>query len=183
MVYQVLAMREEEKTFTTCLALFDDFICHLKQNPSNMCHVAELGSTGQGGSRGHAAGGRGGGGHGGGGRGGRGSPSKGRPPDQAEVDKVTWLQANKDYSMKEYAKFTAAKKAWIHQHCTKSPATKHKVAAVLRGNDNAAGVLDDNGDLFDDHGNRSVLSKRSTWLNLTNPTLIQQEKKITLHHK
>jgi hypothetical protein len=30
MVCQVLAMRKEEKTFTTCLALFDDFIHHLK---------------------------------------------------------------------------------------------------------------------------------------------------------
>jgi hypothetical protein len=34
-VCQVLAMREEEKTFTACLALFADFIRHLKQNPSN----------------------------------------------------------------------------------------------------------------------------------------------------
>jgi hypothetical protein len=43
---QVLAMREEDKTFTTCLALFADFIRHLKQNPSNMRRVAELGSAG-----------------------------------------------------------------------------------------------------------------------------------------
>jgi hypothetical protein len=70
MVCQVLAMREEEKTFTTCLALFADFIRHLKQNPSNMRHVSKLGSAGQGGGRGPDAGGRGGGGHGCGGRGG-----------------------------------------------------------------------------------------------------------------
>jgi hypothetical protein len=32
MVCQVLAMREEVKTFMTFLALFADYICHLKQN-------------------------------------------------------------------------------------------------------------------------------------------------------
>ncbi len=88
-VCQVLARREEEKTYTTCLALFADFIHHLKQNPSNMCRVAELGSGGRGGGRGHDARGQGGGGCGRGGRGSRGSPSKGGPPDQSEVDKVT----------------------------------------------------------------------------------------------
>jgi hypothetical protein len=126
-VCQVLAMREDNKTFTKCSALFADFIRHLKQNPSNMRCIAKHGSAGQGGGRGHDAGGRGGGGPGRGGRGSRGSPSTGRPPEQAEVEKVTWLQANKYYSTKEYAKFTAAKKAWIHQHRTTSPATKHKV--------------------------------------------------------
>jgi hypothetical protein len=94
-VCQVLAMREDDKTFTKCSALFADFIRHLKQNPSNMRRVAKLGSTGQGGGRGRDTGGRGGGGRGRGGRVGRGSPSTGGPPDQAEVDKVTWLQANK----------------------------------------------------------------------------------------
>jgi hypothetical protein len=176
---QVLAMREDDKTFTTCSALFADFIRHLKQNPSNMHHVAELSSAGQGGGRGRDAGGRGGGGCGRGGRGGRGSPSEGGPTDQAEVDKVTWLQANKYYSTKEYTKFTAAEKAWIHQHRTKSPATKRKVAAVSRGDDNTAGELDDNGDLFEDHNNASILSKYSTWSNLTNPALVRQEEKTT----
>jgi hypothetical protein len=61
-VCQVLAMRGKEKIFTTCLALFADFICHLKQNPSHMHCVAELDSAEQGGGRGHDAGGRGGGG-------------------------------------------------------------------------------------------------------------------------
>jgi hypothetical protein len=176
---QVLAMREDNKTFTTCSALFANFIHHLKQNPSNMHCIAKLSSAGQGGGRDRDAGGRGGGGCGHGGRGGRGSPSKGAPPDQAEVDKVTWLQPNKYYSTKEYGKFTAAKKAWIHQHHTKSPATKGKVAAVLLGNDNAAGKLDDDGDLFEDHDDASVLSKCSTWLKPTNPVLVHQEKKTT----
>jgi hypothetical protein len=45
-------------------------------------------------------------------------------------DKDTWFQVNKYYSTKEYMKFTAAKKEWDHQHRTKSPATKCKVAAV-----------------------------------------------------
>jgi hypothetical protein len=89
MVCQVLAMREDEKTFTTCLALFADFIHHLKQNPSNMRPVAKLGTGGRGSGRGHVAAGRGGGGCGCGSRGGRGSPSKGGPPNQSEVDKVT----------------------------------------------------------------------------------------------
>jgi hypothetical protein len=172
-VCQVLAMREDDKTFTMWLALFANFIHHLKQNPSNMRHAAKLGSTGRGSGRGRDAGGRGGGGHGRGGWGGRGSPSEGGPPDQAEVDKVTWLQANKYYSTKEYMKFTAAEKAWIHQHRTKSP-------AVSRGDDNAAGELDDDGDLiFEDHDNMSILSRRSTWSNLTNPALVCQEKKTT----
>jgi hypothetical protein len=46
MVCQVLAMREEENTFTTCLVLFADFICHLKQNPSNMCALPSLAALG-----------------------------------------------------------------------------------------------------------------------------------------
>ncbi len=95
------------------------------------------------------------------------------------MDKVTWLQADKYYSTKEYAKFTAAKKAWIHQHHMKSPVIKCKVAAVLRGNNNAPGESDDDGDLFDDHDNARVLSRHSTWLNLTNPALVRQEKKTT----
>jgi hypothetical protein len=180
-VFQVLAMREEEKTFMTCLALFADFICHLKQNPSNMRHVAELSSSGHGGSRGLDAGGRGGGGRGCGGRGGHRSPSKGGHPDQSEVNKVTWLQANKHYITKEYAKFTAAEKQWIHQHRTKSPATKCKVAAVSCGDDNANGESDDNGNLFGDHNNRNILLKCSTWLNWTSPALVHQEKKTTRH--
>jgi hypothetical protein len=178
-VCQVLAMREEDKTFMMCSALFANFICHFKQNPSNMRHVAELSSTGQGGGRGHDAGGRGGGGHGHGARGGHGSPCKGGPPNQAEVDKVTWLQANKYYSAKEYAKFTAAEKAWIHQHRTKSPATKHRVAAVSSGNDNATGELDEDSELFEDHKDVSVLSRCLTWSNLTNPAVVCQEKKTT----
>jgi hypothetical protein len=60
-VCQVLAMREDDKTLMTCLALFADFIHQLKQNPSNVRCVAELGSGGRGGGKGHNAGGRGGG--------------------------------------------------------------------------------------------------------------------------
>ncbi len=95
------------------------------------------------------------------------------------MDKVTWLQANKYYSTKKYAKFTAAEKVWIHQHCTKSPAIKCKVAAVLHGNDNVARELDDNGDLSDDHNDANILSRRSTQSNLTNPAFARQEKKTT----
>ncbi len=92
-----------------------------------MRRVAKLGIGGRSGSRGLDAGGRGGGGRGHGGRGSRGSPSKGRPPDQSEINKVTWLQANKYYTVKEYVKFTAAKKQWICQQRTKSPAPKRKL--------------------------------------------------------
>jgi hypothetical protein len=182
-VCQVLATREEVKTFTMCLTLFADFIRHLIQSPSNMRHIAKLGSGGRGGSRGRDAGGRGCGGRGPGGRSGRGSPSKGRPPDQVEVNKkVTWLQANKYYSTKEYVKFTAAKKQWIHQHCRKSPATKRTVTAVSCGDDDAAKESDGDSDLFGDHDYKSILSKCSTRSNLTNPALVCQEKKTT-HHK
>ncbi len=95
------------------------------------------------------------------------------------MNKVTWLQANKYYSTKEYAKFTAAEKAWIHQHHTTSPATKRKVAAMSRGNDNAAGESDDDGELFKDDNDVSILSRRSTRSNLTNPALVCQGKKTT----
>jgi hypothetical protein len=96
------------------------------------------------------------------------------------VDKVTWLQANNYYSTKEYAKFTAAEKAWIHQHCTTTPVTKRKVAAMSRGTNNAAGEVDDNGELFKDNNDMSVSSRRSTGSNLTNPALVRQEKKTAL---
>ncbi len=175
----VLAMREDDKTFMKCLALFANFIRHLKQNPSKMRRVAELGSAGRGSGRGRDARGRGGGGRGHGNRGGHRSPSTGGPPDQAEVDKVTWLQANKYYSTKEYAKFTAAEKVWIHKHCTMSPATKRKVAAMSRGNDNANGELGDDSELFKDDNDVSVLSRHSTRSNSTNPALVRQEKKTT----
>ncbi len=180
-VCQVLAMREDNKTFTKCSVLFSNFIHHLKQNPSNMHHVAELSSAGQGGNRGRDTGGRGGGGLRRDGRVGHESPSTGGPPDQAEVDKVTWLQANKYYSTKEYVKFTAVEKAWIHQHRTTSPATKRKVAAMSRGNDNTAGKLDDDSKLIKDDDDVSILSRRSNQSNSTNPALVHQEKKTTRH--
>jgi hypothetical protein len=74
---EVLAVRDNDKTFTTCLALFADFIHHLKQNPFNLRCISKLGSAGRGGGRGCDAGGRGGGGHGHGGWDGCLSPSKG----------------------------------------------------------------------------------------------------------
>jgi hypothetical protein len=106
-------------------------------------------------------------------------PKRRRPPDQAEVDKVTWLQANKYYSTKEYAKFTAAEKVWIHQHRTTSPATKRKVAAMSHGDDNAAGESDDDGELIKDDNDVSILPRHFTWSNSTNPALVRQEKKTT----
>ncbi len=155
-------MREDDKTFTMCLALFADFICHLKQNPSNVCRNAELGSGGRGGRKGRDDGGRGGGGHGRGSRGGHGSASEGGPPDQSEVDKVTWLWANKYHIAKEYTNFTAAEKVWVHQNRTKSPTTKHKVAAVLHSEDSTAAESDNNRDLFGGQDNNSVSFKHST---------------------
>ncbi len=95
------------------------------------------------------------------------------------TNKVTWLQPNKYNTAKEYAKFTATKKAWIHQHRTKSPAPKHKVAAVLCSEDNTGRESDNNRDHFGDNKDDSILSKRSTWSNLTNPALVHQEKETT----
>ena len=60
-----------------------------------------------------------------------------------------------------------------------SPATKRKVAAMSRGNDNTAGESDDDGELFKDNNDVSVLSRRPTRLNSTNPALVRQEKKTT----
>ena len=66
--------------------------------------------TGRGGGRGRGGGGRGDGrGRGGGGRGRGGARSTG-VPDQADVDKVTWLEA-KYYAAKDYTNFNAAEKA------------------------------------------------------------------------
>jgi len=95
-------------------------------------------------------------------------------PDQADVDKVTWLQANKYYTAKEYANFTPAEKAWIHQNRTegreKSP--KRKVAAVRRSDD-AMDESDDGKSLFG-NDDESVLPKRS---NAKNPALARQQGK------
>jgi hypothetical protein len=127
--------------------------------------------------KGRDAGSRGGGGRGCGSRGGCGNRSEGRPRDQSEVNKVIWLQANKYYTAKEYAKLTAAKKAWIHQHCIEFPTPKRKVAAVSGGEDNTGGESYDNRNLFGDKDDKSILSKRSTWTNSTNHALVLQEKK------
>ncbi len=95
-------------------------------------------------------------------------------PDQADVDKVKWLQANKYYTAKEYANFTPAEKAWICQNRTedreKSP--KRKVAAVRR-DDNNMDKSDDGKSLFGDD-DKSVSSKRS---NAKNPALARQQGK------
>jgi hypothetical protein len=85
------------------------------------------------------------------------------------VDKVTWLQANKYHSTKEYAKLNAAKKVWIHQ----LPSDQAQSCCCVA----RAGESDDNGDLFEDHNNASVLSKRSTWPNLTNLRLSARRRK------
>jgi hypothetical protein len=50
---------------------------------------------------------------------------------------------------------------------------------MSRGNDNTAGESDDNGELFKDNNDVSVLSRRSTRSNSTNPALFHQEKKTT----
>jgi hypothetical protein len=60
-----------------------------------------------------------------------------------------------------------------------TPVTKRKVAAMSRGDANAAGELDDDGELFKDDDDVSVLSRRSTRSNSTNPALVHQEKKTT----
>ena len=96
-------------------------------------------------------------------------------PDQADVDKVTWLQANKYYTAKEYANFNPAEKAWIHQNRTeeKDKSPKRKVAAVRRGDDYAMEESDDGKSLFGDD-DESVSSKRS---NAKNPALARQQGK------
>jgi hypothetical protein len=48
---------------------------------------------------------------------------------------------------------------------------------MSRGNDNAAGESDEDGELFKDDNDVSILSRRSTRSNLTNPALVCQEKK------
>ena len=95
-------------------------------------------------------------------------------PDQADVDKVTWLEA-KYYPAKDYAKFNAAEKAWIHQNRTeeKDKSPKRKVAAVRRGDDYAMEESDDGKSLFGDD-DESVSSKRS---NAKNPALARQQGK------
>jgi hypothetical protein len=96
-------------------------------------------------------------------------------PDQADVDKVTWLQANKYYTAKEYANFNPAEKAWIHQNRTeeKDKSPKRKVATVRRGDDNAMEESDNGKSLFGDD-DESVSSKRS---NAKNPALARQQGK------
>ncbi len=105
--------------------------------------------------------------------GGRGGGRSASVPDQADVDKVNWLQANKYYTAKEYANFNPAKKAWIHQNRTKEKdkSPKRKVAAVHRSDD--MDVSDNDKSLFGDD-DESVLPKKS---NKGNPALARQQGK------
>jgi hypothetical protein len=48
---------------------------------------------------------------------------------------------------------------------------------VSCGDDNTAKDSDNDGDLFGNHNNESILSKHSTWSKSTNPALVLQEKK------
>jgi hypothetical protein len=165
----ILAMREEDKTFTKCATMFTDFIRMSNPAGSRQDRGRQISSvhTGRGGGRGRGGGGRGEG------RGrGRGGARSAGVPDQADVDKVTWLEA-KYYPSKEYLKFNAAEKAWIHQNRKddKDKSPKRKVAAVRRSDD--AMEESDNESLFggDDE---SVSSKRS---NAKNPALARQQGK------
>ena len=174
----ILAMKEEDKTFTKCATMYTDFIraCGNSANPRQDRNGRQISSvlTGRGGSRRRGGGGRGDGrGRGGGGRGGGRSAGV---PDQADVDKVNWLQANKYYTAKEYANFNPAEKAWIHQNRSeeKDKSPKRKVAAVRRGDENAMDMSDDDKSLFGDD-DESVSSKKS---NAKNPALARQGKKL-----
>jgi hypothetical protein len=174
----ILAMKEEDKTFTKCATMYTDFIraCGNSANPRQDRNGRQISSvlTGRGGSRGRGGGGRGDGrGRGGGGRG---SGRSAGVPDQADVDKVNWLQANKYYTAKEYANFNPAEKAWIHQNRSeeKDKSPKRKVAAVRRGDENAMDMSDDDKSLFGDD-DESVSSKKS---NAKNPALARQGKKL-----
>jgi hypothetical protein len=174
----ILAMKEEDKTFTKCATMYTDFIraCGNSANPRQDRNGRQISSvlTGRGGGRGRGGGGRGDGrGRGGGGRGGGRSAGV---PDQADVDKVNWLQANKYYTAKEYANFNPAEKAWIHQNRSeeKDKSPKRKVAAVRRGDENAMDMSDDDKSLFGDD-DESVSSKKS---NAKNPALARQGKKL-----
>jgi hypothetical protein len=108
--------------------------------------------------------------------GGRGGGRSFGVPDQADVDKVTWLHAYKYYTAMEYANFNPAEKAWIHQNRTeeKDKSPKRKVAAVRRGDDTAIDKTDDEKSLFGDD-DESVSSKKS---NARNPALARQGKKL-----
>jgi uncharacterized membrane protein YgcG len=173
----ILAMKEEDKTFTKCATMYTDFIraCGNSMNPRQDRNGRQIASvhSGRGGGRGRGGGGRGDGrGRGGGGRGGGRSAGV---PDQADVDKVNWLQANKYYTAKEYANFNPAEKAWIHQNRTeeKAKSPKRKVAAVRRSDEDAMDESDDNKSLFGDD-DESVSSKKS---NKGNPALARQQGK------
>ena len=67
--------------------------------------------------------------------GGRGGGRSFGVPDQADVDKVTWLHAYKYYTAMEYANFNPAEKAWIHQNRSeeKDKSPKRKVAVRFAG--------------------------------------------------
>jgi len=173
----ILAMKEEDKTFTRGAKMYTDFIRACGNSATNPrqdrhgCQIAFVLSL-RGGGRGRRGCGKGDGrGRGGGGHGGGRSAGV---PDQADVDKVKWLQANKYYTAKKYTNFNPAEKAWIHQNRTeereKSP--KRKVATVRR-DDNAVDESDDGKSLFGDD-DESVSSKRS---NANNPALARQQGK------
>ena len=165
----ILAMREEDKTFTKCATMYTDFIRMSNPAGPRQDRGRQISSvhTGRGGGRGRGGGGRG---EGRGRR--RGGARKDGVPDQADVDKVTWLEP-KYYPSKEYLKFNAAEKAWIHQNRKddKDKSPKRKVAAVRRSDD--AMEESDTGSLFGED-DESVSSKRS---NAKNPALARQQGK------
>jgi hypothetical protein len=173
----ILAMKEEDKTFTKCATMYTDFIrtCGNSVNPRQDRNGHQISSVlnGRGGGRGRGGGGRGDGRGRGEGR--RGGGRSAGVPDQADVDKVNWLQANKYHTAKEYVNFNPAEKAWIHQNCTegKEKSPKRKVAAVRRGNGSAMDMSDDDKSLFGDD-DESVSSKKS---NAKNPALARQQGK------
>jgi hypothetical protein len=161
MVCQVLAMREEEKTFTMCLALFADFIRHLKQNPSNMGHVAKLGSGGRGGRRGRDARGRGGGGRG---------PAGAAAEAQAKTDPQTKLRLTKSLGFRPTSttpqrnteSSLQPRNSGFTSTARSSQLPSAKLLLCCAAVTMPPGESDDDGDLFGDHNDGSVLSKHST---------------------
>jgi hypothetical protein len=187
LVCQILTMREEEKTFSVCVLLFAEFIRHLKSNPSNtLCielrsalaavgmaaaavavplvvGVAAALDMGAGASV-EAT-----------------TPAASLPNLRFEVDKVTWNQANKYYTGKEYAVLFPGEKAWIFQNRTddnkSSPNPSKCRVASLACNEDDLTKSDDYTDLFCDSNNdASASSKCSICSNLNNYVLVCQNK-------
>ena len=77
-------------------------------------------------------------------------------PSQADVDKVTWLFANKYYPTKDYTNFTPVEKVCVHQSHNKDTQASPQRKVVLVSKGKGREKSDDDRDLFDASNDKTI---------------------------